>query len=97
MKCNNCGEDLVIPDGKEAGHCVHCGASFKVEESSGKQTLDDSIIDRIADRVVEKIEAKRTTKKGGKSGKAKKKPDEEGDGDEGNGDEGAGEDDRWAK
>jgi len=76
MKCNNCSEDLVIPEGKDAGHCVHCGASFTVEAPTGKQTFDDSVIDRIADKVFEKLEAAREaarTKgvKHGKKGKAK--------------------------
>lgn len=83
MKCNNCGEELVIPSGKKSGHCVNCGASFKADSES-KQTFDDSVIDRIADRVVEKMGGKKKPAEGegeGGESKGKKKGDDE-DGEE---------------
>ena len=58
MKCDTCGTELVIADGKKSGFCHVCGSTFRVD-ASGSQVYDKSAIKEFAKAVVDEQEARK--------------------------------------
>lgn len=105
MKCKNCGEDLVLKEGRAKGHCVECGASFTVDPETKKQSLDlsdEDALDRltaaIAERLLEKQKgSRRATKKADRKRKRKvpENADPEDEDEDEDDDDGDGERSKW--